>query len=413
MDHTASYSPEDNKVRIYPASRLSKEDYEHIRAVGFRWAPKQKIFVCPAWSPTAEDAALDLCDEIGDEDQPRAERAVDRADRFEGYMHKREDEAVNGADRFEVGPAIHANQSRARAERSARRHDRIAGRACTQWGKAEYWQSRTAGVIANALHLERPDVRHRRIKGLESDLARLEAQYSPLDSQRSMQQAWQDGRDSPEVPHVLCGQGRDRHWVKESSLMLIKAGSERRRAHLAMRLAYEQQMLAAQGGTAANVEMVAGGWIGKHQIQKVTKDRAGRVSKVYFLAPNQSYADRQGRRYGDDYPAPMTLHAFSAERIKPGDYREPTAVDMATLTAAKPKIPLLVNYMGDGFERLTKAEYDRKSRCGMAHTKVIDGARIRHVQIKGWQMVPVFISDLPVKSPRSAVSATESVGALS
>ena len=405
MDHTATYSPDDNKLRIYPAHRLAKDDYEHLRAAGFRWAPKQETFVCPAWSPTAEDAALDLCGDIGDEDQPRAERSADRADRFTGYLERREGEAVSGADRVDAGPALHANQSRVRAERSAHRHDRLASRACTQWGKAEYWQSRTAGVIANALHLERPDVRHRRIKGLEADLARLEAQYTPHDGQRSMQQAKQAGRDSPAVPHVLCGQGRDRHWVPESSLEMIQAGSQRRRTHLAMRVAYERQMLAAQGGTAANVEMLAGGWIGKHQIQKVTKDRAGRISTVYLLAPSRSHADQQGRRYGADHPAPLTLHAIDAERITPGDYRAPTADDLVTLKATTPKIPPLVNYLGDGFTVLTMAEYDRWARCGMAHTKVIGGVRIRHALIEGWKMVPVFISDVPVKALKTAGAA--------
>jgi hypothetical protein len=51
VQHTATYSPEDNKLRLYPAYRLPKEEYERMRATGFSWAPKQELFVAGAWSP--------------------------------------------------------------------------------------------------------------------------------------------------------------------------------------------------------------------------------------------------------------------------------------------------------------------------------------------------------------------------
>lgn len=44
MNHTATYSPEDDKIRIYPASRLSTEEYDRATKCGFRWAPMQKLF---------------------------------------------------------------------------------------------------------------------------------------------------------------------------------------------------------------------------------------------------------------------------------------------------------------------------------------------------------------------------------
>jgi hypothetical protein len=36
-----------------------------MKAAGFRWAPKQELFVAPSWMPEREDLLLDLCDEIG------------------------------------------------------------------------------------------------------------------------------------------------------------------------------------------------------------------------------------------------------------------------------------------------------------------------------------------------------------
>ena len=85
MEHTATYSPEDNKIRIYPAYRLDKETYTRVRNAGFIWAPKQELFVAPMWTPDREDLALELCGEIGDEDTSLVDRAEQRAERFEDY----------------------------------------------------------------------------------------------------------------------------------------------------------------------------------------------------------------------------------------------------------------------------------------------------------------------------------------
>ena len=34
-EHTATYSPEDDKLRIYPACRLDSETYGRVRGAGF------------------------------------------------------------------------------------------------------------------------------------------------------------------------------------------------------------------------------------------------------------------------------------------------------------------------------------------------------------------------------------------
>ena len=91
---TATYSPEDNKLRLYSLARLSAEDFARIKSHGFQWAPKQELFVAPAWTPAREDVLLDLCGEIGDEDYSPEERAADRAERFGAYRDKRAAEAT-------------------------------------------------------------------------------------------------------------------------------------------------------------------------------------------------------------------------------------------------------------------------------------------------------------------------------
>lgn len=107
---TATYSPEDNKLRLYPFARLDTETYQRVKAAGFSWAPKQELFVAPMWTPGREDLLLELCEEIGDEDTSLVERAEERAERFEEYSEKRLDDyerahtAVDQvAKRFEGG----------------------------------------------------------------------------------------------------------------------------------------------------------------------------------------------------------------------------------------------------------------------------------------------------------------------
>ncbi|EMW26635.1 putative methyltransferase type 11 [Escherichia coli 2845650] len=72
--YRATYSPDDNKLRLYAASRLDPETYKKVHDAGFRWAPKQALFVAPAWTPGREDVLLSLAGEIEDEDSTLAER---------------------------------------------------------------------------------------------------------------------------------------------------------------------------------------------------------------------------------------------------------------------------------------------------------------------------------------------------
>lgn len=83
--YRATYSPDDNKLRLYAVSRLDSETYKKVHDAGFRWAPKQALFVAPAWTPGREDVLLSLAGEIEDEDSTLAERQEARAERFTGY----------------------------------------------------------------------------------------------------------------------------------------------------------------------------------------------------------------------------------------------------------------------------------------------------------------------------------------
>jgi hypothetical protein len=43
MTYTATYSPEDNKLRLYSSTRLDRELYARVRGAGFIYAPKQEL----------------------------------------------------------------------------------------------------------------------------------------------------------------------------------------------------------------------------------------------------------------------------------------------------------------------------------------------------------------------------------
>ena len=102
---TATYSPDDNKLRLYASAKLDDATYERVKSAGFSGAPKQGLFYAPMWTPFREDLLLELCGEIGDEDTSLVDRAEQRANRFSDYSNTRAGEAESdfGWDRVVVG----------------------------------------------------------------------------------------------------------------------------------------------------------------------------------------------------------------------------------------------------------------------------------------------------------------------
>lgn len=300
---SATYCPEDNKLRLY-IGRVPKPEYLKLREEGWKALHKQREagggdFVA-TWTPARRDTALRYSGGvIEDEDMSPAERAADRAERFQGYLEKRLNEAGTLADRFDSGPQVHGAQDYSRAVRSADRHDRIAGKAVDAWEKAEYWQRRTAGVIAHALYKVSPGLRMGRISELESNLRRQH----------------------------LCPE-----W----------------RQHYELRLAYERQMLEAAGGVAETLaEIVPGGLFGGRLIVRVYKsNETGRAKSVEVLGPKvQGWTYRAKNVPGTEF----ALHSFDLQRYDQGAYTPPTPETLAQLEAFKaaksegkaPTVPLV------------------------------------------------------------------------
>lgn len=302
MNRYATYCPEDNKLRLY-VGRVSREEFLKLRAEGWATLHKQRETgggdFAAVWTPERRDTALAYSpDGIFDEDMGPEERAADRAERFSGYRDKREGEAVAQADRYDSGPQAHGYQSQARAERAAARHDRLAGSTVDAWSKAEYWQRRTAGVIRHALYKAAPGVRMGRIKTIEADLRRFQEAERRHSSRDAMHP-------------------RDLAWL----------------THLELRLAYENQMIEAEGGRLAAVEMVCGGFLYGKQIYKVNKSPAtGRVTSVAVkVARVTSWTYRVENVPGANY----ALATFDTERLPPDAYRAPTETELAEYEATR------------------------------------------------------------------------------
>lgn len=446
--HSASYSAEDNKLRLY-VGRVPRSDYERLRSAGFVSTPKQDCDFVATWTPGREDIALSFLgddQDIEDEDYSPQERAADRAERFSGYRDKRASEAGVSADTFEAGPQAFGHQNAARAQRQADRHDRHRTRSVSQWSKAEYWQARTQGVISHALYKASASVRRSRILRLEAEQRKHEKHREEY---KTRYDGWQtvltlggsdqavkqqDGRPigfgTPawklayalanhgegywDFPHPRTGRKtsiyslltdpQDPITPAEAAALWLDgkaapdepdSNNARWSDHYNNRLTYERAMLAEEGGTAGDAEMVPGGFIrggrtrrvttdvnhgGWHQIQQVFKSPAtGKVTSVKVWGTHTGFTPESNYRKQETRPC---LVRVNVERLPEDCYRAPTPEELeafhksvkeskAKKKATTPKAPPLINPTKEDAQKLQdlwnaweKEDHEQKRRCG-------------------------------------------------
>jgi hypothetical protein len=182
QDISATYSPEDNKIRLYPSARLDDETFARVKAAGFKWAPRQELFVSPKWSTAREDLALDLAGEIEPESMTLAERAQAKADRLDGIADKRAQQASafsraarDISQRFEFGqPILIGHHSERKARKDKERMESAMSKAAKAHDAIGYWQYRAESVERHANYKNDPKVRARRIKTLLAELRDLQ-----------------------------------------------------------------------------------------------------------------------------------------------------------------------------------------------------------------------------------------------
>ncbi len=422
--------------------RLPADVYARVKAAGFKWAPKQDLFVAPMWTPGREDLLLELCGEIDDEDKSLVERAEERAERFEEYSDKRASDAEGArkavaaiADNIPLGqPILVGHHSERRARKDAEKIENGMRRAVKMWETSNYWKERAAGAIGNAKYKERPDVRARRIKTIEADLRKVErstkdankyiALWGQLDNaelfkrdgapvsvmERALYIANGDYiskcfplAEFPRTPPASQYEGAMSLWsaleggvitpdqAREIAIRVHKRGNENRArwiAHYENRLAYERAMLAEDGGIpAAQWELLPGGRVlcrGEWAtILKVNK-RGGQVTSV---TTNARYVNKR-----------------NVEEIK--DYQPPEG-DAARRVELAMKLPPMCNYPGEGFVSMTREEWERRQWSDFPKSKVIAGTvqygkhRVRCTPSKRvqWNSDYVYLTDEKRKDP--------------
>jgi phospholipid N-methyltransferase len=298
--YSATYSPDDNKLRLYASSRLDAETYARVKAAGFKWAPKQDLFVAPMWTPEREDLLIELAGSVDDEDTSLVDRAEERAERFEGYEASRMRDAESArkgvaaiADNIPFGqPILVGHHSEKHARRDQARIECGMRRAVDMWKTSKYWAERAAGAVAHAQYKELPPVRARRIKTIEADKRKLEKQIASVANSLKF---WRDvqGTNDPDLQmkravalanydHIsrrfpladfprnppasqyegdiglwsaLTGGIIDGRKAADIAISAYSGGEERRARwlqHYENRLTYERAMLTAAGGTVAD-----------------------------------------------------------------------------------------------------------------------------------------------------------------
>lgn len=422
--HTGTYSPDDNKLRIYSLRRLDEATYNRAEDLGFRWAPKQELFVAPMWTPAREDFVLELCGDISDEDKSLSDRAEERSDRFDDYSIKRAREADGAyksvksiADHIPFGqPILVGHHSERRARKDAERIRNGMHRAVNLFETSEYWTRRAASAIRHAKYKERPDVRFRRMKVIEADKRKR------LRTIKDVEKFLSTYRD-PQVRDVMLKDGRnflrallttyegglssdDQRRVEQNELSIDEglklairnlertvAHCQRWISHYDNRLAYEKAMLGEVGGIPAekfNIEpggavLARGVWM---TVKRVNR-KEGRIVSV-----------STDWRYGK---------VRSIEEVK--DYRAPTSEQKR----AAVKTRIVANYPGDGIAELTAAEWEKipkdyKGTVEIAATDSFEAHRQRHAiglyvfrgerdMNKRHAYVSVYITDKPLKRP--------------
>lgn len=398
QDMTATYSPQDDKLRLFPSQWLNEEEYAKVKALHMQWAPKQKCFYA-VWTPGREDLLLRFCGHIEDETSTREERAEDRARRFEGYSKKREAEAQstaaavdNLAKAIPFGqPILIGHHSERRARKDAERIENGMRKAVNLWNTAEYWQDRARASLSHATYLEKPAVRYRRIKKLEAEKRKQERTIQGYEKARAFWSredltftdalavantqggAWgvwdsftfplaKYPRESPtyEGAISLWSALKDNIINEHQAAALMLSRIERvvnhaRRwlAHIENRIAYERAMI-GEGTTEGQALVPAQKW----DLQKGGIIQSSCCSLSGELLPILRVNKKDGVILSVSVKSKWGSRIVPVEEIT--EYTPPTAEAKAAVTKAM-TLPPLVNYPGQGFHSMTREEWSKTS----------------------------------------------------
>ena len=388
-DIDATYSPEDDKIRLYPAFRLSDEDYQKVKAAGFKWAPKQELFVTH-WSPSREDLALEMSgqDELAPERTTVAERAEAKAERLADLSSKRASESRSFADyahqigeRFAFGqPILVGHHSERKARKDAERMERATEKAANAFKAAEHWQWQAKSIIHHANHLRQAGTRARRIKKLMAEIRkhqrRLNFASKALDVWRRVEAIEDPEKQNLAIEQFAGGSSNDGSmnsaWDISSQLrkgelsheavladgiayqkaVLRSPSRVRWIAHLFNRIAYERELLGTveryEGDFKATTLQIFIRELGGDKPKAKKTENGWRVDTVAplpLILPIEDNSAESLELSEDEWRDLMQLAGHSVAHSAP-------------VKTAKAKMPLL-NYKPASGEVTTKNRYQR------------------------------------------------------
>lgn len=432
-DGEATYDPADDKLRIRVASKMPRDLYDSLKAIGFAWAPKQGA-IYATWTPEREDRAIALVGEIGDEDSTLVDRAEARADRFETYAEHRGEDAARAhaavaaiADGIPFGqPILVGHHSERHARRDAKRIETGMRKAVKMWETEKYWEARAKAALRHARYKDLPAVRFRRIKTIETDKRREEKVVADaegflklwnapgLSHERALKLANFDHVQFPAEPGERWGESL---WgaldkgktTPELAAARAIAVHERRItrarrwiAHCDHRLAYERAMLGESGGIVTHHHDVAVGG-------KVLAKHWRTSYREEWLVVKRVNVGADGEVQSVSTPSGVV----PIECVK--GYEAPTAENVAKVKAAG-KLPPLVNFPGEGFVVMTRAQWDRRAadekKAHRAKATAAHGAyRYRESWVPGgsYKTAQVFLSDAKIVERPALASSVERV----
>lgn len=432
---SATYSPEDNKLRLYSSERLDKATYDRVKAAGFKWAPAQSLFVAPMWTPEREDLLEELTgQEVGDEDTTLTERQEERAERFEGYSERRAADADRAhaavasiADNIPLGqPILVGHHSERHARRDAEKIQNGMARAVKMWETSKYWEQRAAGALFHAKYKELPAVRYRRIKGLEADLRKVQRD----DEKRELCRKIWEKCQTLEQARLICASTEGgwlpcckhptlNQYLHPSDVLPFESRSDYAKEHYPTWTLEQVKERAAEVYKVPGPDSRSSRWIA-HLTNRLTYERAmleesgGIAGAKFDYQPGGKVLDRRGKwlpvvkvnkRGGVVVSVGVVGHwalSISLDEIR--DYQPPAEGDAEKAKAIMDKGPMC-NYPGEGFKHMTYAEWKRNQWSDCSYSEIIaeneqhGRHRIRCKPAGLMKRDRVYLTDRPRKDP--------------
>lgn len=374
---SATYSPEDNKLRLYSNKKLEMELYLKVKEHGFIYAPKQSLFVAPAWTPSRAKFLIELCGEIGAEETTLADRAEQRAERFEDYQNKRKNDAESAykqmqsiSENIPMGqPILVGHHSERRARKDAERIESAIQKTVKMWECSEYWEDRARGVISHANYKDRADVRARRVKGLEAEKRKFQ-RY--IDESGKFLKLWTNPEKETNLERALLICNYDRI---SGSFSLEKYPRPANKSQ------YEGSM---SFYSALNEEIL-------------TAERAKELAVKFH--------ERNIRHYTEWLNHTILRINYENTILEAQGYKKPEKKKRVLLP--------VVNYPAQGCVHITKKEWsdkgkDYKSIRPVKESKEFEAHRQRKMIVSNgtFQLSPVFITDQKIVEPARKAGAS-------